>query len=142
VEPLVERTTDVFFYGWFMDPDLLRERGLEPSDPRLAAVDGYRFRIGERAALEPVVGEQAHGVVVGLTQTELDRLYADPSVSMYRPEVVVARLLDGRLIEVACYNTALSPDSPPNQAYLARWREIATKVGLPESYVATAGSET
>jgi hypothetical protein len=61
---------------------------------------------------------------------------------MYRPEVVVARLAGGQAIEVACYNTVLGADSPLNESYLARWREIAAKVGLPEAYVAAVQMPT
>ncbi|MFN2633018.1 MAG: hypothetical protein ABR610_06340 [Thermoanaerobaculia bacterium] len=39
---------DVFFYGLFMDVDLLREKGAAPVNPRPASVEGFALRIGAR----------------------------------------------------------------------------------------------
>ncbi|MGI9305084.1 MAG: hypothetical protein ACR2RB_20615 [Gammaproteobacteria bacterium] len=56
-------TANVFFYGLFMDMDLLREQGLQPDDPRQARLDGYGLRIGERATLVASQREQVFGIV-------------------------------------------------------------------------------
>ena len=53
------RPADVFFYGLFMDEDLLREKGLNPQRAALASVDGLALRIGKRAALVPTPGGRA-----------------------------------------------------------------------------------
>jgi len=42
-----------FFYGPFMDEELLRGKGFEPKGGEIAAIDGLAFRIGQRAALVP-----------------------------------------------------------------------------------------
>ena len=42
-----------FFYGLFMDEELLRGKGLEPEGGEIAAIDGFALRIGRRAALVP-----------------------------------------------------------------------------------------
>ena len=49
----------VFFYGLFMDADVLRQKGVDPRGFRLARVEGYGLRIGERATLEVSEAEQA-----------------------------------------------------------------------------------
>ena len=46
----------VFFYGLFMDADLLVARGLGPRRPRKARIEGYGLRIRERATLVPREG--------------------------------------------------------------------------------------
>jgi len=48
-----ERRVEVFFYGLFMDEELLRRKGLEPEGGEIAAIDGLAFPIGQRAALVP-----------------------------------------------------------------------------------------
>lgn len=48
-----ETARDLFFYGLFMDEDVLRDRGVSPLRPRSAVVPGYRLRIGRRALLVP-----------------------------------------------------------------------------------------
>lgn len=43
-----ERHMDVFFYGLFMDADLLRSRGVNAIKFRRARVPGSELRIGAR----------------------------------------------------------------------------------------------
>jgi hypothetical protein len=45
------RRIRVFFYGPFMDEELLRAKGVQPANPRQACVRGFALRIGERATL-------------------------------------------------------------------------------------------
>lgn len=132
------RRADVFFYGLFMDEELLRAKGLEPQGTELAAVDGFGLRIGQRAALVPAPGGRVHGLVFSLTLSELNRLYSEPSVQAYRPQAVLAQLASGGMIAALCYN--LSQPPPPserNPEYAAKLRALAQKVGLPAEYVAS-----
>ena len=129
---------DVFFYGLFMDEALLKEKGVNPENRRLAAVENFKLIIGERATLVPASGETVHGVLFSLTQAEIDSLYAEPSVSEYRPEPVVARLRNGEAIPALCFNLPEPPSSSErNPHYAARLKELAGRIGLPAEYVAT-----
>jgi len=132
------RRAEVFFYGLFMDEELLRAKGLRPEDAELAAVDGLALRIGQRAALVPIPGARVHGLVVSLTHSELERLYSEPGVEAYRPQAVLAQLASGGIIAALCYNL-LQPPSPTerNPEYAAKLRAVAQKVGLPPEYVAS-----
>jgi hypothetical protein len=133
--------TFVFFYGLFMDEDLLRGRGLAPSDVAPAVVDGFGLRVGNRADLVRAPAERAYGVVMSLSLAELDRLYADPSVRAYRSRIVTARRLDdGTAVTAQCYTlpegTVLAA---PDPAYLEGLREIGVKVGLPAPFLEALG---
>jgi hypothetical protein len=64
---MTDRPIDVFFYGLFMDEDLLSAKGIIALNPRRATVDGFGLRIGARATLVPAAGERSYGTVVGLT---------------------------------------------------------------------------
>ena len=92
---MTERRINVFFYGLFMDVEALRAKGLQPSEERLVSLPGFALRIRERATLVPEANGQVYGVNMLLTHAEVDRLYSDPSVSAYRPEAVLTRLVDG-----------------------------------------------
>jgi len=132
------RRADVFFYGLFMDEELLRAKGLQPENVELAAVDGLSLRIGQRAALVPSPGGRVHGLVMSLKLAELDRLYSDPSVQAYRPQAVLAQLASGGAIAALCYNLPRPPEpTERNPEYAAKLRVVAQKVGLPTDYVAT-----
>jgi hypothetical protein len=132
------RRADVFFYGLFMDEDLLRSKGLSPESTHPAFVDGLALRIGQRAALVASPGSRVHGVVLSLTLVELDKLYSEPSVQAYKPEAVLARLADGDMIPALCYNLPLPPaPTERNPEYATKLRAVAEKVGLPADYVAS-----
>ena len=130
------RLIDVFFYGLFMDEALLREKGLNPTNRGLAAVENFALVITQRATLIPSAGNVVHGVVFSLTHDEVDSLYAAPSVSMYRPEAVLARLPDGNSIPCLCFNLpTVNTTDERNAEYAAKLRALATRLNLPTSYV-------
>lgn len=132
------RRTDVFFYGLFMDQDLLRAKGIEPQAVELASVRSFALRIGQRAALVPNSSGHVHGVVMSLTLAELDRLYSEPSVQSYKPQALLAQLASGGTIAALCYNLPEPPAaSERNPEYAAKLRVVAEKVGLPPDYVAS-----
>src|SRR5437762_5471904 len=58
-----DRRIDAFFYGLFMDIDILREADVAPINPRRAYVDDFALRIGQRATLLPSAGGRAYGVL-------------------------------------------------------------------------------
>ena len=132
------RPADVFFYGLFMDQELLRAKGLDPDRIERGWVDDLALRIGQRAALVPAKGARVHGVVMTLTQDELVRLYADPGVQAYRPEGVLVQLESGGIIAALCYNLSVPPlPAERNPEYVTKLRIVAQKAGLPEAYVAS-----
>src|SRR6267142_2328202 len=92
-----DRRIDAFFYGLFMDGEILRGAGVAPIHPRRAYVEGFALRIGQRATLVPSAGARAYGMLFALTHSELDRLYAAPGLEQYRPEAVLAQSLEGVL---------------------------------------------
>ncbi len=131
------RRADVFFYGLFMDQEILRDKGLTPQNREIASVSGLALRIGQRAALVPDEKGKVYGVVMSLTLDELERLYSDPTVQAYRPQAVLARLASGGQVAALCYNLREPPlPSERNPDYAAKLRAVAEKVGLPAEYVA------
>lgn len=127
---------DVFFYGLFMDEDVLKGKGVNPTNRRLASVDGFALMIGQRATLVPTAGDAVYGVVFSLTHEEIERLYGDPSVKDYRPEAVLARLKDGDIIPTLCFNLSASDSTNErNVEYATKLRELATRLSLPMNYV-------
>lgn len=135
---MTSRRADAFFYGLFMDEELLRAKGLRPEGGELASVDGLALRIGQRAALIPTPGARVHGLVMSLTLSELDRLYSEPSVQAYKPQAVLAQLASGGVIAALCYNLLQPPAATErNPEYVTKLRTLAQKVGLPAEYVAS-----
>ena len=132
------RKIDVFFYGLFMDEALLRAQGMNPGNRRMAAVENFCLIIGARATLVPCANGTVHGVVFSLTHSEVDALYSEASVRVYRPEAVSARLADGSVIAVLCFNLPVPPATDErNPQYVAKLRELADRIGLPPGYVSS-----
>lgn len=129
------RQVAVFFYGLFMDADLLRTKGVDPLNPRRASVANHALRIGQRATLVPHQGSETHGIVMEMTHAEIDALYAEPTVSMYRPEAIVCETSDGAI--PALVFVLPNPPAPDekNTAYAAKLRALAQRLNLPTDYV-------
>lgn len=136
---MTDRRIDGFFYGLFMDSDILRDSGIEPANPRRAYVDGYALRIGRRATLVPVAGARAYGMVFALTHDELEQLYAAPGLEQYCPEAVVAQPLDGGgAVPALCYNLREAPGpAEKNAEYAASLRAALGKLDFPADYIET-----
>ena len=132
---MTERKVNVFFYGLFMDMGLLQQRGLAPSNPQLACLDGYDIEIHDRATLILNAAEKVYGMVTGLTQEEIDTLYAEPSVLDYRPEAVLVTLEDDRQVPALCYTLPQVTGSRRNTAYAVRLLEVAKTLAFPGEYL-------
>src|SRR5215813_12238968 len=104
------RRIDVFFYGLFMDTELLRSKGVSPQNIRRAGALGYELRIGKRATLWREPKACAYGFLV-----ELD---------------------DGSSIPALTFNLVESPHTNErNSEYAAKLRELARRLDLPTGYV-------
>ena len=132
------RKIDVFFYGLFMDEALLRARGITSPNLRVASVPGFQLRIGNRATLVPAPEERVFGVVASLSHSELEQLYSGPSVQAYKPEAVLAYLLNGESLAVLCFNLVELPTADEhNPEYAAKLRALATQLQFPLDYVSS-----
>jgi len=80
---------------------------------------------------------RVHGVMMDLTHAEIDRLYADPSVSMYRPEAVSVELDAQERVAALCFNLTAPPlPEESNAAYAEKLRDLARRLALPAEYIA------
>ncbi len=125
----------VFFYGLFMDEELLSEGGLHPQNAQIVTVDGYGLRIGERASLEVSETESCYGTVIELAEDELVELYSGAGVEDYRPQAVTATLSGGERIEVVSYLLPAELMSGSNSGYADKLAAIARKLALPDDYI-------
>lgn len=135
------RQIDGFFYGLFMDAQVLRDAGTEPTNFRRAYVADFALRIGQRATLVPSPGARAYGMLIALTHAELERLYGAPGLEIYRPEAVVAHTLEGEAIPALCYNLVQAPKSHErNPEYAVRLQSVLEDLGFPAEYVKSVES--
>ncbi len=128
--------TPIFFYGLFMDRDLLTRQGLHPEVVGPAVLPDYRIHIGKRATLLPSASSRAFGIVMELSDAEARSLYAEPSVHDYRSEPVHVRLLDtGETVAAQCYNLPPEPGAAgANPAYAAELARLVEALGFDGAY--------
>jgi hypothetical protein len=132
------RRIEVFFYGLFMDEALLREKGINPANPRIAGVENFALVIGARATLVPSEHGVVYGVLFSLTHDEVEALYSEESVRAYRPEGVCARLLNGEVVAALCFNLPRPPaQDERNGQYVSKLKTLAARIGLPPDYLSS-----
>ncbi|MFZ0819952.1 MAG: gamma-glutamylcyclotransferase family protein [Candidatus Acidiferrales bacterium] len=133
---MAQRRITVFFYGLFMDEQLLRGKGVEPANVRQACVPGFALRIGNRATLITDPAASAYGILMELSHQEIDQLYSEASVRAYLPEAVLAQLANGSFIPAMCFNLAVPPGpEEANAEYATKLRDLAQRLKLPAEYV-------
>ena len=130
-----QMTRSVFFYGLFMDDDLLKKKGLNPSATKIVHVVGYGLRIGERATLIKSTQERSYGSVIQLSNDELEILYGDKSVEDYIPEEVTITDINGTRSAAVYYILSIEKLSGRNRKYAKSLAVVARKIGLPEEYI-------
>lgn len=130
------RRVSVFMYGSFMDADLLRAKGADPVVRGRGEVAGLALRIGQRATLVPEPGAAVSGLVMDLTDEDIDQLYSEPSLRAYRPEPVIVGLEDRSRIPALAFTLPVPPRAEErNEEYVQRLRALALRLGFPASYV-------
>ena len=131
------RRVDGFFYGLFMDADVLNAYDVVPHSPRRAYVDDYKLNIGKRATLSPSAGNKAYGMVYSLTHAELDKLYSGSGLTDYKPEAVCAINTDSsENIACLCFNLLIAPPAGEvNHDYARKLQAALTKLDFPKEYV-------
>jgi len=88
-----------FFYGSYINFDVLPEVDLVPEQWEVARLAGFDIRIQPRANLVRSDADTVYGITATATHDELARLYAlakDVLGELYLPEAVLAQTLDGR----------------------------------------------
>jgi hypothetical protein len=133
----------VFFYGSYINLDVLREVQLVPERWEVARLHGFDIRIQPRANLIRSQESSVYGIVATATHTELARLYTharDVLGEMYFPEAVLVQNLAGLWRPALCY---ICPEMIPrlaDNAYIERIAGPARRLGFPGWYIARLDS--
>ncbi len=131
-------TVWTFFYGSYMNFDVLREVDLTPQKWEVGRLGGFDIQIAPRANL--VRSEQAcvYGVLATATHAELSSLYAhaqDVLGEIYLPEPVLVDTLNGQWRPALCYICPQMEPRPADPAYVERIVKPARELGFPKWYV-------
>lgn len=135
-------STRVFFYGLYMDVNLLESMGYQPKQVGAARLDDYQLRIGERATLVPAPGKSSYGFLHDLSGEDVSSLYSRPEVHGYIAQPVVATLLsDSSMQHASCYVLeSADAGSHSNLEYAVKLAALVSNLGLPPDYAAEINS--
>jgi hypothetical protein len=128
----------VFFYGSFINLEVLRGAGLVPDRVEVARLGGFDIVIGPLANLIRSDQHSVYGILVTATHAELGRLYdyaRDQLGGTYLPEAVLAET-SGAWRPALCYIAPPMEPRPPANDYLDRIVVPARQHGFPAWYLA------
>ena len=127
-----------FFYGSYINLDVLKEVGFAPEQWDVARLSGYDIRIEPRANLIRADQHCVYGIVATATHAELNRLYAhakDVLGETYLPQAVLVETMDGKWRPAFCYLAPAMEPRPAANDYIDRIAGPARQYGFPEWYV-------
>jgi cation transport regulator ChaC len=127
-----------FFYGSFINLDVLKQVDLSPDRVEVARLSGFDIVIRPLANLLRSEPHCVYGIAATATHAELDRLYAyarEDLGGVYLPEAVVAESSDGSMRAALCYIAPELADEPPADDYIGRIVTAAQKHGFPQWYI-------
>jgi hypothetical protein len=125
----------VFFYGSFMNLDVLAEVNLIPDQFEVAKLSGFDIRIQPLANLVRSDKHCVYGIVTTATHEELTHLYSQNWVGTYLPEPVLVETTDGKWRPALCYIAHSMEPGPASHDYIGRIVRPAREYGFPDWYV-------
>ena len=127
-----------FFYGSYINLDVLKEVDYEPREYEVARLTGFDITIRPLANLVRSEKHTAYGIVATGTHAELSRLYDHAEKVLggrYLPEAVLVQTMSNRWLPALCYiSPGLSGENPAND-YVDRIVNPAKRYGFPSWYV-------
>lgn len=128
-----KRLHEVFFYGLYMDPDVLHQKNVEPRNPRIGKVEDLELRIGNRATLLRSPGKSTYGILYSLTHSEINTLYWGAGLKEYAPEAVIVKAGDKQIAALCC-NLVVPPEKEESNAeYEEKLMRTMKRLGVPNN---------
>ena len=134
-----ERPVNVFFYGSYINFNVLNEADIDERPFEVGCLHGYELSISPLANLKPKNGGIAYGILTQLSHSELDRLYQDHAREKlggnYMPEAVTVSLLKGIHTPALCYISHDMAAGKADPGYVERILMPAKEYEFPEWYL-------
>ena len=136
---MADHRVNVFFYGSYMNFDVLREVDIDKRAFEPSSISGYELTISPLANLRKKELGTAYGILTRLTHPELDRLYQGHARTVlggtYLPEAVVVNRADGTAAAALCYLSHDMQAARADTGYIDRILKPAHACGFPQWYL-------
>lgn len=130
---------DVFFYGSYMNLEVLKGLDISPANVEVTSLEGFDLVIGPRANLIEVPGATVWGITARLTEEDVARLYGGDAPTLvgltYLPVDVVTCDRAGREIPAVTYIAPQMEKDPARADYVQRILDPAEALGFPKDYL-------
>lgn len=127
-----DRLHKVFFYGLYMDEEILKSKNVKPREKVLAFAKGFKLKVGKMATLLRDKNSRAHGIVYSLTYEEIDKLYKNSGLTDYITEAILVETKEGKeIVALSCILLNPPKEDESNDKYLKSLIECMSKYDLP-----------
>jgi len=134
-----EPKVQVFFYGSYINFDVLKEVDLIPDHFKVSQLSGYDINIAPRANIIKSDQHCVYGILTTATHNELQRLYIEHAKGIlgeiYLPEAVLVETLEGAWIPALCYIAPSMKIEKAEKDYVDRIVTPAKKFKFPDWYI-------
>ncbi len=126
-----------FFYGSFMNPKVLAQADVRPTESQRARLDGWDIKIAPHATLVPSDESSVYGVLARLTHPDLEKLYAKDRFGFgtYLPEAVLVADAAARSVPALCYIAWGVEGGAPTAEYIDKVISAAEEFEFPGWYI-------
>jgi hypothetical protein len=127
-----------FFYGSFINLDVLRILGVTPGKYEAARLTGFDIQIQPLANLIRSEKDCVYGIIALVSHDELRKLYdyaKNELRTVYLPVPVMVESFDGVARAALCYIAPAMKLRTPNSDYIERIVAPAKEYGFPDWYV-------
>jgi hypothetical protein len=109
-----------FYYGSFINLDVLKQVGYTPDRFAVARLSGFDIRIQPLANLVRSDRHSVYAIVALAAREELRRLYSQEWVGTYLPEPVLVETLEGKWRPAFSYIAPSPATTPATNDYIDR----------------------
>ncbi len=135
---MIEPRVWTFFYGSYINLNVLREVNFVPEKWEVARLAGFDIRIQPRANLVRSDQHSVYGTLATGTHAELARLYDHAKNvlgEVYLPEAVLAETRERQWKPAMCYICPAMSPRPAAKDYVDRIVTPAREYGFPAWYI-------
>ena len=128
-------TVEAFFYGLYMNPELVESLGFVPMSVEKAQLNSYALDLCGAAKIVPKENSVVWGNIIKLSKVDLVAMYSFEATQNYSPEIIHVKDSKGNYKSVHCYNLPESNDEPFNREYHQKLLNLLKDLDFPGDYI-------
>ena len=130
-----DRDPLVFFYGSFINLNVLKEYDIEPDSVDVVTLKGFDISVAPLATLVPNAERSVFGILVRIPHEKLERLYGGDWVKAYVPEAVLVESSKGESVPALCWIAPVGEWEATKGSYLDKMVKAGRTHGFPDAYI-------